>query len=274
MPYFGSKVLGLVVAVIALVAAAGCVTAEQVKSIVTEANAATIAADAGVLDADPGAAPGAGWRDTVARIETFIAEHPDEPRTSNTLRVREAVVLLGAGQPNLARAVFEEVDRGMLGSTRDIAIYDAREHLVWWYGLGSVLTASDIERGEEALVGIAAVADGLDRADDTRRFFEEMRVRIALRLARSRVQEEDVRALLDDGVNRYAAQWDGQDQRAIQAWHRSDILAESADIRSLRWYDFVPVAFATAGDIVRAVCEADCPAYTPRWIACIEDGAC
>src|SRR5690606_34803733 len=146
------RVVRLVAAVVALAAAAGCVTAEQVKSIVTEANAATIAAEAAVLDADPGAAPGASWRDTVARIEAFIAEHPDEPRTSNALRIREAVVLLGAGQPNLARAVFEEVDRELLGSARDIAIYDAREHLVWWYGLGSVLTASDIERGEEALI--------------------------------------------------------------------------------------------------------------------------
>src|SRR5690606_20651257 len=222
----------------------------------------------------PGAAPGASWRDTVARIEALIAEHPDEPRTSNALRIREAVVLLGAGQPHSARAAVEEVERDLLGSARDIAIYDAREHLVWWYGLGSVLTASDIERGEEALIGIAAVADGLGRADDTRRFLEEMRVRIALRLARSRVQEEDARALLDDGVNRYAAQWDAQDRRAIQAWHRSEILAERADLRSLRWFDFVPAAFATADDIARGVCEADCPAYTPSWVACIEDGAC
>src|SRR5690606_28457118 len=97
---------------------------------------------------------------------------------------------------------------------------------------------------------------------------------IALRLARSQVQEQDMRALLDDGVSRYAAQWDAQDRRAIQAWHRSEALAESADMRSLRWYDFVPVAFATADDIVRDVCGADCPAYTPDWVACIQDGTC
>src|SRR5690606_30775598 len=114
MGYVPSKVLALIVgvsAVAAIAAAGGCVTADEVRSIVTEANASAIAADAGVLDADPGALPGEGWRETVTRIETFIAEHPDQPRTNNALRVREAVVLLGAGQTNLARVVLEEVDR-------------------------------------------------------------------------------------------------------------------------------------------------------------------
>jgi hypothetical protein len=274
MLHLGFKLFGPILTALAIAATAGCVTADEVRSIVTEANAAAVAADAAVLDADPSPVPGEGWRDSVARIEAFIAENPDEAVTNNALRVREAVILLGAGQANLARAVLEEVDPGRLGSARDSAIYAAREHLVWWYGLGSVLTGSDFERGEEALVGIAAVADGLDRADYTRRFFEEMRVRIALRLARSRVQEEDIRSLLDDGARRYAAQWDQDDQRAIQVWHGSAALADSADLRTLRWYDFVPVAFATADDIVREVCTADCPAYTPTWVACIERGTC
>ena len=274
MLHFSLNVLRVVATALVVAAAGGCVTAEEIRSIVIEANAASVAADAALLDADPTPAPGDGWRDAVARIEAFIAENPEETVTNNALRVREAVVLLGAGQTNLARAVLEEVDRAALGSTRDIAIYDAREHLVWWYGLGSALSASDVERGEEALAGIAGVADGLDRADYTRRFFEEMRMRIALRLARSRVQEADIRSLLDDGASRYAAQWDENDRRAIQVWHGTASLAESADLRTLRWYDFVPVAFAAADDIVRAACTADCPTYTPTWVACIENGTC
>ena len=84
-----------------------CVTAGDVRDIVDESNRATlvgtIAADA--VPGQPGAANDAAgsWQDAVNRIETFIAEHPDDHRTIAALRIRQAVVLLNAGQTNLAQ---------------------------------------------------------------------------------------------------------------------------------------------------------------------------
>jgi hypothetical protein len=256
----------------------GCVTAREVEQIVADANRESLVA--GIADAtpdpQPGAAAGEGWEQAVARIEDYIVNHPDQPRTINALRIREAVLLLNAGQPNLARAVFDQVDPSQLAGARDLAIYDAREHLAWWYGLGRTLTPDDRRSARDALAGLAAVAvaDGLGRNDATRRFLEETRVRIGLRLAASLSDPGDVGAVLDDATTRYAAQFDAADRRAIQAWHRDRALAEGAALKSLRWYDYVPAAFARADEIGAVVCHGDCKAYTPGWVACIRERGC
>ena len=68
------------------------------------------------------AAGGSRW--PVSRVSLQITLR--KRRTINALRVREAVVLFNAGQANLARAVFAEVDRSQLGNARDRAIYDSQ----------------------------------------------------------------------------------------------------------------------------------------------------
>ena len=157
-----------------------CVTAGDVRDIVDESNRATlvgtIAADA--VPGQPGAANDAAgpWQDAVNRIETFIAEHPDDPRTIAALRIREAVVLLNAGQTNLARAVLNEVDESQLGSARDLAIYEARDALLWWYGWdGTTLADGNEAAAMQAMATLASVTKPMDDSAPITRFLEETR---------------------------------------------------------------------------------------------------
>lgn len=257
----------------------GCVTASEVKSIVQDANresmVAGLAGGGSGLEPENGPAQPSSWKDQVARIEDFILTHPEQVRTNNALRLREAVLLLNAGQPNLARAVFSEIDREHLAGARDRAIYDAREDLIWWYGLGRSLSPEDRSSARAALTGLAAVADGPDPIPSyTRRFLEQTRVRIANRLAASLSAEEDIRSILDEATARYAEQFDASDRKAIQAWHTDGDLAVKAGLKSLRWYDYVPTAFARADEIIRGACRDACTTYTPDWVSCIKDRSC
>ena len=281
---------GLTIVVLLL---GGCATTEDVKKIVKDSNnriveaserdrelvvasirestIAAVAGDGAHLDPVSNASDDSGWRESVARIEDFIANHPEETRTINALRVREAVVLFNAGQANLARAVFAEVDRSQLGSARDRAIYDSREHLIWWYRLGDRMTNDDRDSALSAINGLAEVADELDGQSDIRRYLEETRVRIALRLAQTFINDADVRGVLNDPMKDYGDQFDKIEQRAIQIWHIEQELGAGATLRSLRWYDYVPVAFSDADEIIADFCETgNCERYTPDWIACIQ----
>lgn len=256
----------------------GCVTADEVKEIVESANRESVVANLAGAGADlqpaGDAARRAGWEQEVARIEDFIVNHPDRLRTINALRIREAVLLLNAGQVNLARAVFSEVDRGQLAGERDLAIYDARDPLVWWYGLGTAMSGEDRAKARAALTGIARVANDLERTTYTRRFLEETRVRIALRLARSLSDPASIRAVLDEAMSRYDGQFDAVDREAIQGWHKDGSDSPDVPLMSLRWYDYAPRAFTQADQIIAGACVGDCPSYTPPWIACIEDSSC
>jgi hypothetical protein len=256
----------------------GCVTARDVERIVQDANrdsvVASLAENGSLLEPQPGQLKVASWEDNVSRIEDFVVNHPDQPQTNNALRIREAVLLLNAGQTNLARAVFAEIDRGQLAGERDLAIYDAREHLVWWYGLSRSMSDQDRTHAREALSGLARVADNLDQTSYTRRFLEETRVRVGLRLAQSLSSEADVQSVLEDATVRYAGQFDEADRKAIQMWHLDHDLASGVTLQSLRWYDYVPNAFARADEIIEAACRSSCPTYTPDWVSCIKARSC
>lgn len=256
----------------------GCVTADQVREIVEGANRESLVANLAGEGADlqPERRQGqvAAWEKEVTRIEDFIVNHPEQSRTNNALRVREAVLLLNAGQTNLARAVFSEVDRGELAGERDLAIYDARDHLLWWYGLGTAMSAADRTKAQAALNGLAGVADALERSGYVRRFLEETRVRIALRLAQSLSDSASIRSVLDEAIARYEAQFDAVDREAIQAWHLGSGGSAGLALKSLRWYDYAPKAFFRADEIIAGACESGCPTYTPPWIACTMDNSC
>jgi len=282
-----NKSYGRMLGVLAAMAlAGGCVSAEQVEDIVNESNrtivvasiresSVTAVAGSGAnLDPEPGSLDDATWQQAVARIEEFIDDHPGEILTINALRMREAVVLLNAGQPNLARAVFSEVDRAQLGNERDRAIYDAREHLIWWYGLGSTMSDDDRGFAKDAMDGIADVANDLVKESHTRRYLEETRVRIALRVAQTFVTEAQIREVLDGAIERYAAQFDTDAQTAIQVWRQQQDLAAGAALRSLRWYDYAPKVFEDADNLLVPFCADDCDSYEPPWIACIEENRC
>lgn len=270
----------------------GCVTAKEVSEIVEDSNrqiveasvrdreivvarlrASTVAAIAGSgahLDPEPGV--DAAWQEAVARIEDFIGNHPDETRTNNALRIREAVVLFNAGKPNLARAVFAEVDRDLLGNKRDRAIYDVREHLIWWYGVGSMSNADKVS-ASSAIAGLALDGCTLEQKEDICRYLEETRVRIALRLAQTFRDGARVKAVLDEPVNSYRDQFNSSQQKEIQAWHMDQDHGDGTTLRSLRWYNYVLTVFEDADALIGRLCP-ECEKYTPDWVSCIKNQPC
>jgi hypothetical protein len=234
------------------------------------------------------------WQLQVERIETFIAEHPDMTATNSALRIREGMVLAVAEQPALALAVFAEVDPSTLSNTRDRALYAVHEHLVWWFdahdrrpppgGCDASVDPtgpSDCAQALAALDGIAAALDdealGLTESMGIARYLEQERVRIALFLASMVQVEQDFFDILRAATERYAAQFDGDDRRAIQAWHLEvelDADRRNAVLQSLRYFDYVPEAFEQAEELYRGVCTSDCAPVTPAWVACIADRNC
>ena len=275
-------VLILVAAV--LLAAGGCatrtgairVTGPSTSEIVWE----ILAKDLPGVDPAGARASIAGWKESVAEIEEFIARHPDEPQIVNALRIREAILLLCVGENNQGAAAFKEIDRMQLSSVRDKALFDIRQTLIWWYGIGGEnggFSREDTEtHAKKALDNLAAVADTLKGSASTKRLLEQMRVRIANRLASAMSEPSATRAVLEDALNRYAAQFDPSEYPLVQNWNRQeprpDLLPKLSDAR---WYDYVPEAFkhAQAAWAIH-VRNGEPPLEIPGWVSCIEEGTC
>jgi hypothetical protein len=220
------------------------------------------------------------WKDSVERIEEFVSRHEDEPQIINPLRIREAILLLSAGKHIEGAAAFSEIDPTFLSNKRDKALFDIRETLIWWYGIGgenSGFSREDTEKNaKKALENLAAVADRLDRSAATRRLLEQMRVRIANRLAGAMTNLEETRAILRDGLGRYAAQFDPSEYPLIQNWNKEEPKPELVPkLSDLRWYEYVPEAFkqAQAAWAVH-VRHGEAPLDIPQWVSCIEDRTC
>jgi hypothetical protein len=292
----------------------GCVTTAEVERIVEDSNKTVIQninrvetstkvmGDIAVASLAPdGSLPtdsenlAVQWQGQVERIERFIAEHPEMTRTNNALRMREAIVLLSAKKIALARVVFAEVDPTQLSNKRDRAIYEAREHLLWWYGLGNTMSQSstgcnlaidrtgsnDCARALNTLDGLAAVVDDsnitLEKSAAVTRFLEQVRVRVAVRLANAMDSEDDILTLLSQALARYEDQFSSAERSAIHAWHLGhELSAEEKKnlLSSLRWYDYVPSAYKKADALIDEICSGDCPRLTPEWVKCIEEENC
>lgn len=115
---------------------AGCVTQEQVQSIVSESNYQILVADAEAaatqLQPDPRQAQ-APADSVLARIDSFIAQHPDQPALTSPLRLRQAILFLNKKAFASADAAFDAIDPAGLHTERDQTIYRIRDALGWWY---------------------------------------------------------------------------------------------------------------------------------------------
>jgi hypothetical protein len=221
-----------------------------------------------------------GWKASVANIEAFIARHPDEPDVTNPLRVEEAILLLSVGEENMGAAAFNEIDRIHLTNDRDKALFDIRETLIWWYGIGgenSAFSREDIEKNaKEALDNLCVVAESVKGSRNTKRLLAQMRVRIANRLAGATTDPVETRAILEDGLAHYAAQFDPSEYPLIQNWNQQEpspaLLPKLSDVR---WYEYVATAFeqARAAWAVH-VRHGEPPLEIPDWVSCMEDGTC
>jgi len=116
---------------------AGCATRGDVVEIVDSSKSKIVSAVLGndLLGVNPAGGNSSipGWKDSVAKIEEFIAHNPDEPQVVNALRTREAILLLSVGERNQGAAAFNEINPTYLSSELDKALFDIRETLIWWY---------------------------------------------------------------------------------------------------------------------------------------------
>ncbi len=279
---YAGRSIGIVI--LSLLFLTGCGLTEKVNRAVMESNALSLEASltASGLPLMPEARTDSlsDWRAAVDRIYSFTEAHPAEVTINSVLYLRAAMLLIGAGQFNLARAAFNDIpNRDALKSDRDRTLYDLRDDLIWWYGVSSRNSFGREERprADAAMLHLCEAANALVGTEnaDIRRFVEEWRVLIALRWARSLSSPESIRPIFSNALPRYAAQFDATARRAIQTWALTPEHTTAA-LRDLRWYNFVPEAFALAEAkwALANQSSPDSPTFTPEWISCIHAGEC
>jgi len=275
---------GLLLVAGILMAGAGCAMYEKAiqvhGSTASEIISEVLAKDLPGVDPAGSHSSIPGWKEAVERIEKFIARHPNEPEVTNPLRIREAILLLSVGKRHQGAAAFNDVDPAHISNEADRALFDIRETLIWWYGIGgenSGFSREDTEKNaKKALENLATVADRFNKSARIRRLLEQMRVRIANRLAGAMTDLRETRAILKDGLDRYAAQFHPSEYPLIQNWNREDpkpgLLSRLSD---LRWYEYVPEAFKQAQAAWSVhVRRGESPLHIPEWVSCIEDKTC
>ena len=182
---------------------AGCATQKQVREIVGQSDLATVSAAAGLNPTQPGAAD---WREASAKIEAFIAAHPDNPVTIAALRVRQAVMLLHHQQLQLAQAAFSEAPMDQLKTARDRALKRLEQPLVWYYGAADRdWTDADLEAARKALTELEARWNELDATTDggMRDFLAGLRAMVGVKLAANTSGADPARAQLESALNTY-----------------------------------------------------------------------
>jgi hypothetical protein len=185
-----------------------CATKREVEDIVLQSNVATIAPELGLTAAGPAdGPPSAGWKAASARIEQFIATHPDNAATVAALRLRQATLLLQNRQFNLAEAAFNQADRSNLHSSRDRAIKDLQGTFLWWYQNAGEAAAVDSDRGVKEQAAIHQVWMGLKKPEDEgiRDFLSSMSLGIGLKMANDTTNLGLGRLFFTNSLNAYSA---------------------------------------------------------------------
>ena len=208
-----------------------CATRRDVQDIVAKSNAALITATitgAGNIDSigipyagigqDPTASESKPWMESSAKIDAFIAAHPDQKVTNNALRMRQAILLLSYEQYNLAKASFNMVEPQHLATARDKALYNVRDHLVWWFGLNKMadMPLSEFNKADMALNGLQAEINKLGDSPDIRDHLAEMRAWISLNAALNTTSEAKAKTYLEDGINNYAGIFTEEDLKELK----------------------------------------------------------
>ncbi|MFQ5787586.1 MAG: hypothetical protein ACE5H1_06345 [Thermodesulfobacteriota bacterium] len=204
----------------------GCLTRQDVRGIVEQSNVAILEAQfSNEVSKLPGATlPPANpnekkemWQEYSAKIDTFIDKHPDRKVTTNSLRVRQAMLLLRYEQYNLAQAAFDVVDPQHLHTSRDKALYRLQNHLIWYISLNkNKITNEDFSKGENALDAFKTEIASLDQSPAIRDYLAEMRTWIALHLAISIPNSSKAETYLKDGIDNYSKIFTEEDLTALK----------------------------------------------------------
>ncbi len=235
----------------------GCATKGQVEDIVAESNALLIAqaeqraaedllADSALLmpsaEAGQPLEESAVWR-TVQEIDAFLEDHPDLTQANNALRVRKAVLLAFAGQPNMAKAAFEAYTPGD-GNARDEGLYRNHDTLTWWWGTSAdaprsnseiAAARADLPPRIEALT--AALTDERTRpprGSEIQLYLAAVRAHMQWKLASTGETRPEIAQALREGLAAYCGEFDAAEQARVQAWMREDF-SELGALPAERW---------------------------------------
>ena len=193
----------------------GCISSTEVKDIVQQSNYEMLLNENGSsalssAQPNPPKDTTVAGPNTLARLEAFVDQHPENPAMVSALRLRQAIMYLNNGSYELAHSAFTEVKLDALHTRRDQAIYALNGHLQWWYRYSRMDDAEAFHReqkgnAEAALQALAQQGNTLADAPDARDFFLEMRTWIAMKLAVESKPYEDLRPVLTKAVADYAA---------------------------------------------------------------------
>jgi len=225
---------------------AGCATTKQVKSIVAESNAAMLATE--LPDLGFGGSPATKQVDTktvAAKIDAFIAGHPDQKVAASALRVRQGVMYIASGQYELAHAAF--ADATELKTDRDKALKALEDPMIWWWQHAAVdywLKPPLKTAARNNLEEFDKVIPKLNGSPEVRDRLAEMRFAMALHLAKDLQISEGMKTVFVDALNRYGAIFTANDITNLKSGKRSlkSAVVSTADKRCVWSLQLIPSA--------------------------------
>ena len=228
--YMHSNCSGIVISIFLAVLLAfigtGCQSVKEVKKIVEKSNATVLNAIAtqnlnsmpGIVlpDADGKRAMEA-WEEPAAKIDAYIAAHPEEKKTASALRIRQAILYLSYKQYELAKAAFNQTSEGDLTSDRDKALKALQSQLLWWFQLDESRAPDFVKAGEH----VKKISDRIKilnvdpENESIRDYLAEMRAWIEIHMAKKAPNVNFKAKYITDAIDNYASVLKKKDITAI-----------------------------------------------------------
>jgi hypothetical protein len=258
-----------------------CATSSDVRNIVDEANQASIAAslDAAAASLAPfpsttvggegstAATDATDTTDAAERISSWIAQHQDQPRIVDPLRLRLAYLLLQQGKPNSGQVVYEDItDAANLPSELQQVLYTNWQAYKWWWrakGQES-FSEADYDQATAFHAQLVAQADQADRTPYIRSMLHQLAINIRFKHAVRSTRKETVKSLSEEGLQRYATQFSADERNAIKMVNSEQGIAD-IDGTMLRWYLRVPLTYACFGKLWQILDIDGAGDLTPEW---------
>jgi hypothetical protein len=154
------------------------------------------------------------WEEPSARIDAFIAAHPNDIPTASALRVRQAMLLLAHRQYDLAGAAFDQATE--LKLARDKALKALKEELIWWFKLDQKSApGNDVDDKIDAFSKQIATLNDDPENESIRDYLAEMRAWIQLYAASHAVNGKMMARDIGSAIDNYAETLTDDDITAI-----------------------------------------------------------
>jgi hypothetical protein len=154
------------------------------------------------------------WEEPSARIDAYIAAHPNDIPTASALRVRQAMLLLAHKQYNLAGAAFDQATE--LKLARDKALKALKEELIWWFKLDQKSPpGSDVDDKIKSFNKQIATLNDDPKNESIRDYLAEMRAWIQLYAASHAVNGQMMARDIGSAMDNYAETLTVEDITAI-----------------------------------------------------------